>query len=607
MKPTRPTTAKRIAVRPTPATTPPPAPKPVRTSVAKRILVLATVGRTDVQFVVEPADDGVSPSLQTAQVARQHTRAAHQFLLGQLALGNVSWVSETLPENRDCQMIVRDGRPLAVTAPGARKPEANWRPHAQATPSPWALYPRLLGGTLAALGQTPSKVAGLVFLQTARDDAAPGDRKWLDTLAGEPLAAGPLLAAFAPTRVSGLCSQTSPVTQPSEVKPRQAMWIDLLRGQEQADVEYPGPEGIVMPRSEVCERLDMLLSAVAGWAEPPDEVQVHHDGGLPGLAEQVIELANLRLPRAIVRVIRQAERLAEQLAVPWPGLRPVDSLRHRQAVRPLVARGQFTAAAQLAAAMQAQARRRESWVDQLQPVGAYMGGAGGSALVDEVRVDELNQGPGLLAELAQYGPGGGFLARESRSGAQVLFQTALRAEAAARAGEWGDVAQLLSTAFDVLYEEVLLCTADVQLAALPAWQRRKVAREQRAVSLRERCDEDLDTLVAEGGGQLAGLAQAAKRLNHLLAQGNSNPNDPSLRELRNRVIHDGASAATLKMVQHRLGKVGADLKKSPHLLGENQPLAGMAQAMGSAPLSAYEALTRACLATVDRLDYGYWR
>ena len=605
MKPARPVSAKPILVRPTPATPRAPAPKPVRSSIAKRILVLATVGRTDVQFVVEPADSSSPSSLQTAQVARQHTRAAHQFLLRQLAAGNVTWATANLPENRDCQIAMGPAGPHAVVAPGARKPEACWQPHAPASPGPWALYPRLLGGTLATLGQAPAKVAGLVFLQTARDDAPPSERKWADTLAGEPLAAGPLLAAFAPTLIPGLCSQTTPVTQPSEVKPRHAMWIDLLRGQELADVSYSGPDDIVMPRSEVCERLDMLLTAVAGWAEPPDEVQVHHDGGLPGLAEQVIELAHLRLPGAVVRVTRQAERLAEQLNVPWPGLRPVDSLRHRQAVRPLVARGQFTAAAQLAAAMQAPARRREHWVDQLQPVGAYMGGAGGSALVAGGLVDEMEQCPAMLAELAQYGPGGGFLAGASQSGARVLFQTTLRAEAAARAGEWGVVAQLLSTIFDVLYEEVLLFTAHSQLEALPAWQRRRVARDERAVSLRERCDGDLDTLVAEAGGQLAGLAQAAKRLNHLLAQGS--PSDPSLRELRNKVIHDGASAATLKMVQNQLGKLGADVKKAPHLLGENQPLAGVAQAMGSSPLSAYEALTRACLAAVDTLDYGYWR
>ena len=186
MKPTRPAQAKRIAVRAAPTSIPPPSPKPVRTSVAKRILVLATVGRTDVQFVVEPTDAGASPSLQTAQVARQHTRAAHQFLLGQLALGNVSWMSESLPENRACQMIVREGRPIAVTAQGARKPEASWRPHAQTTPSPWALYPRLLGGTLAALGQTPTRVAGLVFLQTARDDAPPSEHKRADTRVWKP-------------------------------------------------------------------------------------------------------------------------------------------------------------------------------------------------------------------------------------------------------------------------------------------------------------------------------------------------------------------------------------------------------------------------------------
>ncbi|MBM4345320.1 MAG: hypothetical protein FJ100_18265 [Deltaproteobacteria bacterium] len=409
-------------------------------------------------------------------------------------------------------------------------------------------------------------------------------------VAGEPHAAGEILAMWFESQC-GLRAADGPIRTATDVKAGHCMWLNLLQGFEYAELRYSDDRQVTLARPAMLMRMDAAIKAVANWAQPPERVYFHHDGGMPTMFEAVADALAFRLPDADLLVQRRDRGGIDTATRPYPGLRPGESLRQRAAARELVDSGRFADAALLARAMQSRVAKRERWVYQLRRVSDWLRGI---ATADPARGSIAGTGHSDIVDAVM--DGWHIMDALKGSAGEAVHSwltTALSAEAAAQAGDAAELTQLLCTMADAVHERIL-----VPVAPTRAEVRDMPAREARLQDLKRWSKPKW------WGARLAAMACAYA---NAVDQRTRTGRQDSLRDLRNQLLHEGRAQRTMDDLRPALRRAGVHIDAAGlRVLKPGSPVHNVGLALGVDLAASYTVLLHATRSEVEHIEYSWW-
>ncbi len=561
------------------------------------VLFVATLGQTDLQLVVEVVGDDGTQSLASAPVRKPATRAVHDCLVREFTDLGLEPAAGPMQERSDCEVVVKDGAIAVAPTGGHLRPLPTL---ARSSGGRLAVYPRLLaqaaGRFHPAAANPTEQLVGALLCQTSRDATGAADVDWSRMVAGEPHAAGEIIAMWFENQ-TGLVAADNAIGEPSEVQPGRCMWLNLLQGAEYADLRYGDAKQVSLTRPAMLQRVDAALRAVSAWPIPPRRVYFHHDGGIPAMFEAVADALSFRLPEAEILVQRRDRGGSDAATRPYPGLRPAESIRQRAAARDLIGCGRFADAALLARAMQAKIPDPERWVTELQAGSAWLQGETVATVPTDPKL--RGQRPGVVDVVAGAWSVTPHLAAKVDSAVRGWLTTALCAEAAARAGDAVEVTQLLCTMADAVHDPILLAVAP-RVAVAPRMT------GQRAPSAREARLDDLWTW-SQRKWWGAGLARAAFSFAEAIDMRTQPKSEDSVRDLRNGLVHEGRQRRTVVDLRPALLRAGIDLNGGGlRVVRKGGAVHKIGLGFGVDLATAYITLVRATLTELEDVDFSIW-
>ncbi len=314
----------------------------------KEVILLASLGRTDLQVVLEKEGRPLRASVNSG------VRAFHEALLQ----GAVPFV--IAPDAAE----IREGR--REEEPGWDGARQQWRLPAGCSLAVKAdggltLAPAKLAGPLAALENQPDlHILSVVLFATCRDERAPEP-----IFRNEPVAAGPLLAAWLAQRWGLEVGR-----QAGEVGPGRVGWVNILDGKMLSPAS--GRDALV--NREALRRVEAILRQAASWGEGLWAC-LSLGGGMPEFKEPIKACAGFHFEGRTFNW--QAPQFSSEPFV-WvnPDAEPptpADSYRVRRHVVQLIRRGAFSEA--YGAASELEGDEKECrWVSRVRGAADYLAG-----------------------------------------------------------------------------------------------------------------------------------------------------------------------------------------------------------------------------------------